>query len=381
MDYRLAQRTASLQKTLIRQVFDAAAPGAINLGLGQPAIDPHPSVMERLEKAARDGKAGYTPNAGDTELRARIATELFDNAPTERVVITIGAEEAMFTALLCIADPGDEILAPEPGFPAYRNIAALIGAQHTSYPLSLERGFTIDVDALLAQLTPRTRAVIVTSPSNPTGRFAGSGAEMQRLVSELEHRNIWVLDDCLYRSVAFTDHHDELFRYGNNVIVIDSISKSYACTGLRVGWIFAPEEISAKLIAVHQAVCTTAPTPSQEATKACLDLAQTSYMDDIVALYLERKEAAEQALAQEDRIRFAAPEATFYVFADLRAFNLDTRELAFSMARKGQVITVPGEAFGPNGAGFLRLTFTSEPAQVREGVERVLAAARAQARD
>ena len=333
--------------------------------------------MERLEKAARDNKAGYTPNAGDTELRARIATELFNNAATESVVITIGAEEAMFTALLSIADPGDEILAPEPGYPAYQNIAALIGAQHTSYPLTLEQGFAIDVDALLAQVTPRTRAVIVTSPSNPTGRFAGNDTEMQRLVSELERRNIWVIDDCLYRAVAFTDHHKDLYLYGNNVITIDSISKSYACTGLRVGWLQVPKEISAKIIAVHQAVCTTAPTPSQEATKACLDLAQTSYKDDIIALYLVRKQAAEQTLLQESRIRFAAPEATFYVFADLRDFNVDTVELAFSLARKGQVVTVPGEAFGPNGAGFLRLTFTSEPAQVREGIEYVLAALKA----
>src|SRR4051812_49906842 len=113
MSLELALRARSLEKTLIRQVFDQAAPGAINLGLGQPAIDPPPEVMERLAKAARDNKAGYTPNAGDGELRARIAAERFDGAPMESVVITIGSEEAMFTAMLALVDAGDEILAPE----------------------------------------------------------------------------------------------------------------------------------------------------------------------------------------------------------------------------------------------------------------------------
>src|SRR5690606_27360706 len=119
-----------------------------------------------------------TPNDGDPELRARIGAERFDGAPAESVLITIGSEEAMFTALLAITDPGDEILAPEPGYPAYRNIAGLIGAVHTPYPLSIEDGFAIDVDALLAQVSERTRAVIITSPGNPTGRFAGDARAM-----------------------------------------------------------------------------------------------------------------------------------------------------------------------------------------------------------
>ncbi len=370
---QLSQRVAFLEKTLIRQVFDAAAPGAINLGLGQPTLPPHPLVMERLAKAARDNMAGYTPNAGDSELRARIGAELFDGAPLESVVITIGSEEAMFTALLATVDAGDEILAPEPGYPAYRNIAGLIGARHRSYPLTLDGGFAIDVDGLLAMVSERTRAVIITSPSNPTGRFAGSGENLARLIGELERRGVWVLDDCLYRAIAFTPHHDELFRYGDNVITIDAISKSFACTGLRVGWLHAPAALVPKLIAVHQAVCTTAPTPSQEATKACLDLWHTNYFKDVSKLYAERAEAAVTSLQQEPRIRLAEPEGAFYLFADLRAFAIDTRALAFELARSGEVITVPGEAFGSGGAGFLRVTFAAEPALVRTGVERLLA--------
>lgn len=373
----LSRRTAPLEKTLIRQVFDAAAPGAINLGLGQPAIDPHPAVMERLAKAARDNKAAYTPNAGDAELRARIGAELFDDSPMETVLITIGSEEAMFSALLAVCDPGDEILAPEPGYPAYRNIAQLIGTSYASYPITMERGFTLDVDDLLGRVTPRTRAVIVTSPSNPTGRFVGGDAELRRLVQELERRGVWVIDDCLYRDIAFAPHHDELFRFGNNVLTIGSISKSFACTGLRVGWLHMPKEISPKLIAVHQTVCTCAPTPSQEAAKTCLDLRRdTKYLEETSALYAERARATVQALAAEPRIAFAAPEGAFYLFADLRPLGVDTVKLAFELARAGQVITVPGEAFGPAGKGFLRITFAPEPARIATGVERLLASLR-----
>jgi aspartate/methionine/tyrosine aminotransferase len=369
----LASRAQGLSKSLIRQVFDEAAPGAINLGLGQPAIDPPPAVMERLEKAARDKKAAYTPNAGDSELRSRVGKELFDGAPLESVIITIGSEEAMFTALLGVLDPGDELLGPEPGYPLYRVSAGLVGASYRSYPLDFERGFTLDVDGLLASLTPRTRAVIITSPSNPTGRFAASPADMARLIAELEKRNVWAIDDCLYRDIAFAPHHGPLFRLGKNVLTIDAISKSFACTGLRVGWLQGPAEVMPKLIAIHQAVCTTAPTPSQEAAKTCLDLRGTGYLAEISALYAERARAACEGLRAEPRIRFAEPEGAFYLLADLRATGVDTRTLAFDLARRGQVITVPGEAFGPTAKGLLRVTFAPTPDLIRTGIERLLA--------
>lgn len=372
MPLTVAKRAAAMEKTLIRQVFDAAAPGAINLGLGQPAIDPHPSVMEALGEAARLNKAAYTPNAGDSRLRRRIAEELFDNAPMESVIVTIGSEEAMYTALTGITDPGDEILAPEPGYPAYKNIAGLIGAVHVPYPLSVGDGFAIDVDRLLGLVTDKTRVVIITSPSNPTGRFAGTNTALQRLVHELEKRDIWVIDDCLYRDIAFVTHHEPLFRLGKNVLTIDAISKSYACTGLRVGWLQGPEAVMPRLNAIHQAIATTAPTPSQEAAKACLDLRKTGYTKEICALYKTRADAAVQAFAAEPRVKFAEPEGAFYLFADLRTFKVNTVELAFSLARNGEVIVVPGEAFGPSCAGFMRITFAPEPKLVTEGVARLL---------
>lgn len=366
----IARRAAHLNKSLIRQISDAAAKGTINLGLGQPAIDPHPAIMERLAKAARDNKAAYTPNAGDAELRARIAAELFDNAPMESVLVTIGSEEAMFTVLHALTDPGDEVLGPEPGYPAYKTVSGLIGATHVPYKLADD--YRIDVDATLARITDKTRVLIVTSPSNPTGRFAGSDAEMRRLVEGCAAKNVWVIDDCLYRDIAFVEHHQPLFKFGDNVITIDSISKSFACTGLRVGWLQAPAELELKLIAIHQAVCTTAPTPSQEAAKACLDLRKTNYLKEVSALYAERAAAAESALAQEPRIKFHKSEGAFYVFADVRAFGVDTKELAFDLVRAGKVSIVPGEAFGASGRGFVRVTFAPKPEQVRLGVERLI---------
>jgi aspartate aminotransferase len=369
----LAKRTASMQKSLIRQVFDSASKGAINLGLGQPAIDPHPAIMERLAKAARDNKAAYTPNAGDSELRARIAAEMFDGAPMESVIITIGSEEAMAAALFAVADAGDEIMAPTPGYPAYKSLCNLVGATHVTYELTMERSWRLDVDQLLAKVTPKTRAVIVTSPSNPTGCFAASPADMKRLVEALNERGVWVIDDCLYRDMSFTPHHEPLFRYGDNVLTIDAISKTYACTGLRVGWLHGPPSIEGKLVAINQSLVTTAPTPSQEATKTCLDLRKQGYLQEIAKLYAERARAAEEALRAEPRIRFAPSEGAFYIFADVRAFNIDERAMAFDLAKAGKVIVVPGEAFGPAGKGFLRITYAPEPAVIREGIGRLLA--------
>ncbi len=372
MPLKIASRAAGLKKSLIRQVFDAAEPGAINLGLGQPAIDPHPAILEALAQAARDKKAAYTPNAGDSQLRRRIAAELFDDAPMESVVVTIGAEEAMYCALTTLCEPGDEILGPEPGYPGYRTIATLLGTPYVPYALTPGNEFRIDVDALLAQVTGKTKVVIVTSPSNPLGRFAGTNTAMQRLMSELEARGVWVIDDCLYRDIAFVEHHAPLRKFGKNVLTIDAISKNFACTGLRVGWLQVPVEISPQVVAVHQALATTAPTPSQEAAKACLDLRKTDYLKEVRALYKQRADAAVAALAKEPKLKFSPPEGAFYIFADLREFGVDTVELAFSLARAGQVITVPGEAFGPGGGGFLRVTCAPAPEQVTEGIQRLL---------
>ena len=288
----------------------------------------------------------------------------------ESVLITIGSEEAMFTTMLALCDPGDEIMGPEPGYPAYKSISALIGGVHKPYMLTAD--FRIDVDATLAAITDKTRVVITTSPSNPTGRFAGTDADMKRLVEGCAKKNVWVIDDCLYRDIAFVEHHKPLYKMGDNVITIDAISKSYACTGLRVGWMQAPVEMEGKLIAIHQAVCTTAPTPSQEATKACLDLRKTNYGKEINALYAERARAAESALAKEPRIKFHKSEGAFYVFADARDFGVDTKELAFELARSGKVIIVPGEAFGPSAKGYIRVTFAPTPDKIATGIENLI---------
>jgi len=373
MKIGLARRIDGVDRTLIRRIFDSAPPGAINFGLGQPDLPTVPSAALAGVAAIVDGRTSYTATAGDAELRVAIAARYpgFATGPGS-VLVTVGTQEAMFAACLALVDAGDELLYPEPGYPAYPLVARLIGARPVPYPLRPERGFRLDPDDLTERLSPRTRLVILCSPSNPTGTAIGS-ADLATIVERLGARGVPWISDEIYAGLWYDAPTPAPWRLvPEGGLVISGLSKDASMTGWRVGWIVGAEETIARLNAVHQYLVTCAPSISQQAAKGALRPAGLAEQERYRQAFCERRRVMAERLASIPRLRFTPPDGAFYFFVDVSAYG-ESLELARRILERRQVITIPGEAFGPSGAGWIRLSFACDVATIREGMERIAA--------
>lgn len=371
MKIELARRLDGVDRTLIRRIFDSAPAGAINFGLGQPDLPTVPSASLAGIHAIVGGRTAYTATAGDPELRAAIAARYPGFATgAGSVLVTVGTQEAMFVVVLALVDPGEELLYPEPGYPAYPVVARLVGACPVPYPLRPERGFRLDPDDVLARIGPRTRAVILCSPSNPTGT-AVPAPELETLVRELDARGVpWVSDE-IYSGLWYGERPAAPWRIAREGgLVISGLSKDASMTGWRVGWIVAAEDTVARLNAVHQYLVTCAPSVSQRAALAALAPVGLAAQERYRVTFAARRERMGEALARIPRLAFTPPDGAFYYFVDVSGYGTSL-DVARRILERRQVITIPGEAFGPSGAGWIRLSFACDEATIGEGMQRI----------
>ena len=371
MTLRPAERWESLERTLIRRIFDAAPAGSLNLGLGQPDLATPETICAAGVAAIEERRTGYTPTAGDPELRARIAERYPTITPgPEGVLVTVGSQEALFVACLCLAEPGGELLVPDPGYPAYPTVARLVGARPVPYALRAERGFRLEADEVLRQLTARTTLVILCAPSNPTGA-CHPAEELERLVSELGRRGIGWISDEVYGELTYDGPLLSPARYAPaGGLVIGGLSKEASMTGWRVGWLVGPPEVIARAIAIHQHVATCASSISQRAALAALAPTGRAACAAWRERLRGRRAQMALALAAVPRARFAPPDGAFYYFVDVSAHG-DSEALAWRILERRRVITIPGEAFGPRGAGHLRLSFAAAEDDIERGVRAI----------
>ena len=371
MSLRPARRMDGVERTLIRRIFDGAPPDAINLGLGQPDLPTPPVVSLAGIDGITRGRTSYTSTAGDPALRAAVAEQYAPfSEGAGNVVVTVGSQEAMFASVLCLADPGDEILYPDPGYPAYPVVARLLGATPVSYPLRADRGFRLDPADIEACLTDRTRVVIVCSPSNPTGAV-NRAEDMKTLARVLEERGVAWLSDEIYSEFVYDGGSPSLSQYSKGGgLVISGLSKNMSMTGWRVGWAVGPAATVARIIAAHQYLVTCASSVSQHAALAAFG--QEGKRERL--LYLEtfrrRRELMAEELSRIPGLRFALPEGAFYFFADISKFGASL-EVARRILERRNVLTIPGEAFGKGGEGYLRLSFAATEGDIVRGVRAV----------
>jgi aspartate aminotransferase len=232
MSLRAARRMDGVERTLIRRIFDGAPAGSINLGLGQPDLATPASICLAGIDGIVTGQTGYTSTAGDPALRAAVARRYpgFATGPGS-VVITIGSQEAVFASTLALVDGGDEVLVPDPGYPAYPVVAKLLGATPVSYPLRPERAFRIDPADVIARLTGRTRLVILCSPSNPTGAM-DAPEDLAHLAAVLTERDVPWLSDEIYAGFAYDRPAPSISRFApQGGVVVSGLSKDLSMTG------------------------------------------------------------------------------------------------------------------------------------------------------
>jgi aminotransferase len=366
-------RMRGVEKTLIRRITDLADSSCIDLGLGELRFPTPKSILGHIKEKSGDWNLGYTPNEGLQELRSLVAEKCGYSVSPDQVCITVGAEEAVFAALMVLVNPGDEVLVPDPGYPAYPFIVKMAGGLPRAYPLHPENHFALKCEDIEKRINDKTKAVIINSPNNPSGAIY-SREEMMSLAKVLEEREIIAVSDEVYRDIYFEEEPDSIARYVKNFVVINSLSKSFSMTGWRLGWCVAPPEIIKLIATLHQLAVACAPAISQRAAIFALKgNAEAERLQNKEELR-KRRELAMRCLDQFTDLKYIKPAGAFYIFTNItnKIPNYGSSlDISMDLLKREKVVTIPGIAFGQRGEGFLRISFSPLPEQIEEAIRRI----------
>lgn len=355
-------------------LYDSAPPGSINLGLGEPDF-PTPEVVRREAiRVIKEERIGYTTNGGILPLREKIADyhskELTSSYGAESVCVMTGAEEALFAVMMTILGPGDEALLPDPCYIAYPAIARIAGADLCYYATPATDGFTFNRERFDRAVTDKTRLVVINSPSNPTSRVI-SREDLRFIAERLSRTNAYVLADEIYRDLYVDQRPATISEFYERTIIVSGLSKMMSMTGWRLGWAIGPEEVIRHVTVMRQymSTCTSAVT-QRAAIAAFTDEArrETAAMRDELN---RRGEIMARAIARELHLPYVQGEGAYYIMLDVSRYG-PSMETAMGLLEQ-RVITVPGSAFGSEGEGFLRLSFSIESTSIEEGIRRIAA--------
>jgi aspartate/methionine/tyrosine aminotransferase len=349
--------------------------GAIRLDIGDPDFSTPTHVVDAIARAAAEGHTHYGPARGLPSRRAAIAEDFArrEGAPCEpdRIVVTAGAAGGLFCALLTLVDSGDEVLLPDPGWANLVPMTLAAGGRPVLYPLDRDAGFEPDLDALAGLIGPRTRAIVVNSPGNPTG--AVLRAETLTALSTLaaEH-GVWVISDECYDRFVFEGAHVGTAGVSpapESVLTVCSFSKTYAMTGWRLGYVVAAPEISDLVARMQEAVLSCPSTPVQKGAEAALAGPQTS-VTEMRTAYAQRREVA-LATLDAHGVAYVRPRGAFYVMVDVSPSGESSPDFAARLLAESKVAVVPGNAFGAHGEGLVRVSLTASEDELAAGLERL----------
>jgi aspartate aminotransferase len=362
------RRVSSLKVSGIRKLFEAAPPGSINLGLGEPDIQPPQEMIEALAKALRDGHNKYGPSAGIKDLREAIAEYLRryrKDVSYENVIVTAGATEGMRIACETILGEGDEALVPNPGFIIYGPDVSLAGGKPVEYTLLQENGFLPDIEEIKTLITPRTKAIIVNSPSNPTGTVFPKET-VKALCEVAKDHKLYILSDEVYDGFVYEGEHWSFARFHNDTVIVQSFSKSLAATGWRIGYVATSKEIVQQLSKVQYYTLACPPTATQYAILEGFGIID-KFQAEMLQEFRMRREVALKKLSE---IRsFATPPVSgaFYAFPKYSQ-KISSEKFALRILDAG-VICAPGAAFGSKGEGHLRFSYANSQENISKGLD------------
>jgi len=364
------QRLQGLQPTLIRQFFERALPESINFGLGEPDLPTPQFMRDEAARVARDEQNGYTSHPGLPALRQKIAQQYPHlNLGLSDVVVTCGSQEAMTAAFLAIVDKGDEVLLPNPGFPAYDACVKISQGNPVYYRMPADADFKFDISDFKSRITPRTKAAVVISPSNPTGKIL-TPSDLQQIADALRGTGIYLISDEIYSDLYFTERPRSASEFYDRTVIVSGLSKSLSMTGWRLGWAASSQpEVMCGIHVLHGflTVCTSAIT-QKAALLGWTDEAETAKRH-AREVYKQRGDFLVDLFKTELGLRATSPEGAFYTMLDVRSLG-DDIEVA-EKCLQNRVITVPGVAFGDEAKGFLRISFCNTEERTVEGVRRM----------
>lgn len=372
-----AERIQLMRRSGIREIMDLAAgrEDVLHLEVGQPDFATPAHIVEAGCQAALSGFTTYTANKGLAEVRESIAAKLkrvngIDTA-VDDIVITAGAVNALVEALATLVSPGDTILIPDPGWPNYQMMADVLAARAVHYPLVPEDDFLPDLDRLdeLAR-TSGAKVLMINSPGNPTGAVFPRDV-MASLVDLAARHDMYLLSDECYEQVLFEGEHVSPASLGGGdyVLSVFSMSKSYAMTGWRMGYVTGPSDLIDLVAKVQEPLISCATSIAQKAGQAALDGDQTC-VRKMTDSYRARRDMVVDIL-REGNLLISVPHGAFYIMADVSAAGQDSYAFARRLIKETGVAVAPGETFGPSGAGKVRLSLATATQDLREGAERL----------
>ena len=366
----LNQNLTPLKRSAIRVFTNLAkeTPDCAMLTIGEPDFDTPEAIKAAAIAALNADQTHYAPNQGTLALRKAIAsfeTARGNETTPDNVLVTIGATHGLFTALMTILNPGDEVIVPTPAFGLYETIVTIAGAKFV--PLDMTKtGFQITKEALEDLITPKTKAILINSPCNPTGVILSEDS-LAAVKEAVLGKPIFVISDNVYNQLTYTDTCPDLTLDADlkdQMILCQSFSKPYAMTGWRIGYLTCPGYVMDRLLLLSAAEIAAVPTFLQDAAIAALN----SDPAPMKAVYAQRRRYITSRLAAMG-LSFPEPEGAFYVFIDIRKFGMNSADFCTRMIKEGKVAAVPGSCFGAE--GYIRLSYCYSEAELKKGLDRM----------
>lgn len=369
-----------VQPSLTRKLFNMAKAydDVIDFTLGDPDVQTHQAIKDAGSKAIQDGKTRYSQNAGLLELRETIAnyykrTEGFSYDAQSEIIVTVGAMEGLYLALLSLINPGDEVIIPAPYYVNYVQMVALCHGTPVVIDNPEADELSFNVEDVEAAITSHTKIIIINTPSNPSGHIIPQD-KIAALAEISKRHNLVVISDEVYKCLMYDG---VAFRsivavegMRERTVLVNSLSKEFCMTGWRVGYVLAPQELVATMTKLQENVCACTPLPSQYAAIEALS-GRENYSANMVETFTRRRNLLVKGISQIPLLRCNAPEATFYLMVDIAATGMRSEEFAFALLQDQHVAVVPGIAYGKSCDHYVRIAFTIEEEKIREGVRRI----------
>ncbi len=378
MSRYLSRSAQDLRPSGIRRYFDIAATmdDVVPLGIGEPDFVTPAHIVDAGLQSLREGHTGYTSNAGAYELRAAIAAQVEKRyglrySPDDEVLVTVGVSEALFLALKILLDPGDEVLVVEPCFVANPALVETAGGAPVMVPTSAANDFQVTGAELEARVTSRTKAILLSYPSNPTGAVLTRENMLQVAAVAAKH-DLVVISDEIYERLVYGAEHINFATLPNmaeRTIVLSGMSKSYAMTGWRIGYVTAPAPFTEAMYKIHQYLIMSAPTTGQAASLQAI----RSGEDDVEAMrreYDRRRRLIVNGFNQLGLTCFE-PRGAFYAFPSIAITGMDDESFCETLLAEQRLALIPGSAFGDSGRGFVRASYATSEANILEALHRL----------
>ncbi|WP_461206662.1 pyridoxal phosphate-dependent aminotransferase [Clostridium sp. DL1XJH146] len=377
----LSKKVQTIPKSAIRKVFDMCigVNDLIEFTVGEPDFNTPDRIIEAAYKAMKNGGTKYTTNKGILPLRKVIAEMVsekkkVDYDPETEVIITNGGSQALFFAMMVLMNPGDEIIIGSPYYPSYLGQVVLADAVPKFVELCEEDDFIFNMDKVKAAITDKTKAILLNSPSNPLGSVMNKG-QLEELAEIVKENDLYVIADEVYQDYLY-DEEDEFVSIASfegmkeRTIIIDSFSKSYAMTGWRIGFAAAPAKIVDLMLKVQEGNTACINTPSQFAAIEAL----TGPQDDLkimISTFKSRRDLLIDEISKIDGLSCLKPKGAFYLFVNITKTGLSSEEFAMRLIKEAKVAVVPGDGFGKEGSGYIRLSYVTSEEKIIEGMRRL----------